>query len=174
MNNINAGGVVAFDFMVEGSLKANMAYIGATEAGTGNEYFAVNYNPGNIPINIGGTKCYVGWNSGSPATNDSISMLQVNGGVACNSKQHGDGYNLPAISINGGSGFFGGVGTFGFVLDIGTNGYSNGGIALNGDMCIGNGGFTDPAPGQAYDLKMGGSGAGAIAALGNINVAPVS
>ena len=74
-----------------------------------------------------------------------------------------------AIIINGGAGFFGGPSSFTSTVDISNNGQNNNALAVHGEVLFGSGTFTDPRPGEAWDLKMGGSGAGAIATLGNIS-----
>jgi hypothetical protein len=83
MNNTNYGGVVAFDFQNAGSLVTNMAYIGDAEAGEGKAFFSVNVNPGNIPLILGGSPVWVGYdyNNGMPLDQTTSSyVLNVNGG----------------------------------------------------------------------------------------------
>lgn len=65
------------------------------------------------------------------------------------------------MKLNGGAGF-----SSAYTLDIGTA--TTLGVAINGEVNIGNGGYTDPFPGQSYDLKMGGAGK-SIATLGAVS-----
>ena len=70
------------------------------------------------------------------------------------------------ISINGGSGFGGA-----YALDIHqSTDYSALGLAINGQICLGNGGFTDPVPGVVADLKMGGPTSLSIAIGGGLKI----
>ena len=70
------------------------------------------------------------------------------------------GYFGTQFLINGGSGYEG----YNAVVDI------DGGIALaaDGEVDVGNGGFTDPSPGSAYDIKAGGPNGG-ITSIGTFN-----
>ncbi len=89
------------------------------------------------------------------------------------------------LTIGGTGSFLGGAilfqqGSNGEQIQIGTgSGYQGGGaqldiigtiaIAAAGEVDVGNGGiFTDPSPGNAYDIKCGGS-CGGITSLGGIN-----
>ncbi|RYZ66843.1 MAG: tail fiber domain-containing protein, partial [Proteobacteria bacterium] len=70
-----------------------------------------------------------------------------------------------AVRVNGGSGFSPNQ----YAVDIGKQG-ANLGLAVNGEVNIANGTYTDPFPAVAYDLKMGGSG-NAIATMGAVSFA---
>lgn len=134
------------------------------ENGVGNMLFSPNASGKSVFFNADG------WNTTpaqlTVATGGNVLINQTDGGYG--KLQITGASGVSGLIVNGGSGFFDGPSAFTSTVDIANNGENNNALAVHGEVLFGSGTFTDPAPGEAYDLKMGGSGAGAIATLGKI------
>jgi len=149
-------------FRINGTGLSGWDYKGKTD-----QPVYIGANGQNVTVYGGaGSRTFIG-----PATDDGVSPVQLGASVKITDSGNvliDNANGQSAIIINGGSGFFGGPSAFTATLDIANNGENNTALAVHGETLFGSGTFTDPAPGEAYDLKMGGSGVGSIATTGRI------